>query len=213
MPSKASRHHSLQRNTVIVQDFCHKYDLKLEQLNNGYQLRIEGVLDIYPVRGRWHNLTTHERGSWFTDGDLHNIMLKAVEVQIPPVKWPPQAVKVDVEPASPYDKSPFGEPVEVTAAEQTLTLDPLPFMKARPLRREVRQRLRWIIRTFTGYKVVLVTKDGAYSLVHRPFRAPIRNWQSNPQQLRGQRSDMLILDEYATFPAGDSPNKNNNKKY
>lgn len=60
----------------MVKRFCDKYHFTLVTLNNGYQLRIENVLDVYPVRGRWCWLPTGERGGWDNANDLRAIMLK-----------------------------------------------------------------------------------------------------------------------------------------
>lgn len=86
MSRQAWRYKTLPANTKIVESFCTKYQLELKRLNNGYQLRIEDTLDVYPVRARYHILRTGERGGWDTPEELRRLMLKATEVKIPPIK-------------------------------------------------------------------------------------------------------------------------------
>lgn len=76
MSSAAARNASFVKNSRIIKDFCRKYQFDLVELNNGYQLRIENALDVYPVNGRWCWLQTGERGSWETARDLRGIMLR-----------------------------------------------------------------------------------------------------------------------------------------
>lgn len=75
-PQARSRHRD--RRTVMVEKFCAKFDMSLNPLNNGYQLRIENVLDVYPTNGRYCILQTGERGGWDTPADLKRLMLKAL---------------------------------------------------------------------------------------------------------------------------------------
>lgn len=118
MPNSATRHKWFVLNSKIVKAFCEHHDLKYQVLNSGYQIRIEELVDIYPVRRRWHNIRTGERGEWEGEEDLRKIMLLA----IPPV----QVVEVDngelTYPETDGVISPFGDPKEVDVAEQTLTL-------------------------------------------------------------------------------------------
>jgi hypothetical protein len=39
------------------------YDYEVQRLTQ-YQYRINGVIDIYPVNKRWHDLRNQERGSY-----------------------------------------------------------------------------------------------------------------------------------------------------
>jgi hypothetical protein len=41
-----------------------------------YQFRVECVLDLYPVRYRWHNVSNGKRGSWhgFTEDKLVSLI-------------------------------------------------------------------------------------------------------------------------------------------
>lgn len=78
MSKQAWRYQTLAENTAKINKFCKQYGLHIQPLNNGYQLRIEGVLDLYPVRARYHNLVTHERGGWEQMEDLRKIMLDAL---------------------------------------------------------------------------------------------------------------------------------------
>lgn len=75
MSSAQRRYYDLQRRTKLVEQFCGTYGFELVRLNNGYQLRIEGVLDAYPVNGWWHWLPDGERGAWNTVENLREVML------------------------------------------------------------------------------------------------------------------------------------------
>ena len=75
-PQARSRHR--ERRTVMVEKFCARFDMSLNPLNNGYQLRIENVLDVYPTNGRYCILQSGERGDWETPADLKKLMLKAL---------------------------------------------------------------------------------------------------------------------------------------
>lgn len=86
MSSSAARNNQLHYNTAVVMSFCRQYKLDVSPLNNGYQLRIENVLDIYPVNGRWHWLPTGERGGWNNLKELRQIMLdRLTEIVVPQV--------------------------------------------------------------------------------------------------------------------------------
>lgn len=76
MSSPAAREYYRKKRTEMVEKFCRKADFVLVPLNSGYQLRIENVLDVYPVNGRWCWLPTGERGDWNSINDLRDIMLK-----------------------------------------------------------------------------------------------------------------------------------------
>ena len=53
-----------------IKHFCIVHHLALHELGRGYQLRIGGVIDIYPVNKRWHYLKTGQRGSYDDINDL-----------------------------------------------------------------------------------------------------------------------------------------------
>lgn len=94
MPSKIVNQRNFELNTRKIREFCKKYGMDLVELNNGYQMRIEDLVDLYPVRGRWHNIKTGERGDWFGEEDLRKLMLfaipemKVVEVKDGEMSWP-----------------------------------------------------------------------------------------------------------------------------
>jgi hypothetical protein len=44
-------------------DILAAHDYRIEPLTD-YQFRINGVVDIYPVNKRWHDLRSGERGSY-----------------------------------------------------------------------------------------------------------------------------------------------------
>jgi hypothetical protein len=69
------RYAALEHNTLEIEQFCRKYKFELTRLNNGYQLRIEDTLDVYPVRQRWHWLPDGTRGHWRDTNDLRRILL------------------------------------------------------------------------------------------------------------------------------------------
>lgn len=79
MPSKYQRQKDFERNTNLIRTFCDEFGVELTELNNGYQLRLEGMLDLYPVRARWHNIKTGERGDWNGYKDLRRIMLEMID--------------------------------------------------------------------------------------------------------------------------------------
>lgn len=78
MSSSATRQYNLQRGTEKVVKFCKRAEFTLVSLNNGYQLRVENLVDFYPVNGRYCILQTGERGMWESINDLRDIMLKAI---------------------------------------------------------------------------------------------------------------------------------------
>jgi len=80
MPSKYVKQKNFERNTRLIEAFCDENKIKFEKLNNGYQIRLEEMIDLYPVRGRWHNLKTGERGDWMGYKDLRRVMLAALEM-------------------------------------------------------------------------------------------------------------------------------------
>lgn len=104
--SKNTRHEAFQTNGELIKEWCEQQGMKYEYLNNGYQIRIEDVIDVYPVRLKWHWLSTGERGQLNYLEELATVMLqripetKVVEVVdevafIPPeqlekVELPPQ---------------------------------------------------------------------------------------------------------------------------
>lgn len=81
--SKRWKHYNFVTNTALVVDFCKQYSLKLDFLNDGYQLRIEDVLDVYPVRERWHWLPDGSRGDWASAEDLRKLMFNKLTVTVP----------------------------------------------------------------------------------------------------------------------------------
>lgn len=88
MSKPAWKRRALVENTAAIKRFCSKYGLVAQSYNDGYQLRVEGVLDLYPVRARYHNLTTNERGGWDDEDDLKQIMLKALPLNAPKIDSP-----------------------------------------------------------------------------------------------------------------------------
>jgi hypothetical protein len=77
----AWRYQALAENTLLVKQFCKKYGFTLEPLNSGYQLRIEQVLDIYPVRQKYHYLPSGKRGDWDSINDIKRILLDSLPDQ------------------------------------------------------------------------------------------------------------------------------------
>lgn len=136
--SKATKQRSRNHNTTAVGNFCRSYGMKLESLNNGYQLRIEDVLDVYPTNGRYCILKTGERGGWESKADLKQLMLRALpeasnvrvtppEGARPDLNWEgveKVAIKSDgyIQPRPPFTPSPYQasilENVKVTSIEQ-----------------------------------------------------------------------------------------------
>jgi hypothetical protein len=78
MSSKEAREDWRRHRTHIVMLFCKNFDMSVLALNNGYQLRIENLVDVYPTNGRYCILQSGERGGWDTAQDLRRIMLKAL---------------------------------------------------------------------------------------------------------------------------------------
>lgn len=76
--SKATKAQALNNNGHAIRQFVTEYRLRHEALNNGYQIRVERLVDFYPVNKRYHILDTHERGDWNKPDDLRKIMLKAI---------------------------------------------------------------------------------------------------------------------------------------
>lgn len=70
MGKQAWRYKAFGENTQLIEEFCAEHNLSIEYLNNGYQLRINGVIDLYPVRQKWHYLKTDQRGTWESLDDL-----------------------------------------------------------------------------------------------------------------------------------------------
>lgn len=80
MPSKIVRQKNFERNTRLIRAFCEEYKVDLVELNDGYQMRLEDTLDLYPVRARWHNIKTGERGDWNGYKDLKKLMLDILQM-------------------------------------------------------------------------------------------------------------------------------------
>lgn len=72
MSSSQARQKWRDKRTAVVEDWARENYLMLEYLNDGYQLRIQSILDIYPTSGRWHILKTGDRGDWNTSKALLN---------------------------------------------------------------------------------------------------------------------------------------------
>ena len=70
MASKIVRSERFIQNTKEVTDFAKKHGLQVKPFNNGYQLRLGGVIDIYPVNKRWHYLSTGQRGDYTNISEL-----------------------------------------------------------------------------------------------------------------------------------------------
>ena len=78
MSSVAARERYLHKRTAIINKFCKAYDFSVNPLNRGYQLRVENLVDFYPVNGRYCILQSGERGDWNTARDMREIMLSAL---------------------------------------------------------------------------------------------------------------------------------------
>lgn len=85
MSKQIWRYKAFADNTALIQRFCDKYGFKIYSLNNGYQLRVENIIDVYPVRQKYHILRNNERGEWATDHDLRQLLLKALPITQPPI--------------------------------------------------------------------------------------------------------------------------------
>lgn len=62
--SRAWKQEAFVENTKMVEDFASEHGIKIEYLNSGYQMRLGGVIDIYPVRKKWHYLVDGTRGEF-----------------------------------------------------------------------------------------------------------------------------------------------------
>lgn len=78
MSSSEAREYWRGKRTKIITDFCAKYGMSVNPLNNGYQLRIENLVDIYPTNGRYCILQSGERGGWHNYNDLKELMLRVI---------------------------------------------------------------------------------------------------------------------------------------
>lgn len=89
MSSSAARDRSRRARTQEINNFAHIYDLSVNPMNNGYQLRVEGLVDLYPTNGRYCILQTGERGDWDTANDLRQLMLRAIPDYMPHIVMKP----------------------------------------------------------------------------------------------------------------------------
>lgn len=80
MPSKIVKRQNYLKNHTIIAEFCDKNNIEYVTYNNGFQVRLEDILDLYPVSGRWHKLSNGQRGDWEDEEDLRKIMLEAMGV-------------------------------------------------------------------------------------------------------------------------------------
>lgn len=83
MSGKATRQYNLQRGTDKVERFCKRAEFQIVPLNNGYQLRVENLVDFYPVNNRYCILQSGERGEWQSMNDIRDIMLSAIPAPEP----------------------------------------------------------------------------------------------------------------------------------
>lgn len=74
MAKQMWRYQAFEENTEAIEEYCAKHNLGIQYLNNGYQLRIEGVVDIYPVRMKYHYISTGQRGEIDTLEGLEDIV-------------------------------------------------------------------------------------------------------------------------------------------
>lgn len=136
MTKGAWRYSAFANNGAAVQKFCLDYGFEMESLNNGYQLRIEGVIDVYPVRKKWHWLATGERGEWSDVEELRKVMLDRLpipEAEVPFVephllqKMPDYQVKVEdgelTYPKTDGFKTIGTEPLEVNRLEDEVPIE------------------------------------------------------------------------------------------
>lgn len=79
MSGSAKREMYLRSRTHTLELFCGDFDMSINPLNRGYQLRVENLVDFYPVNGRYCILQSGERGDWETAQDLRKVMLKATD--------------------------------------------------------------------------------------------------------------------------------------
>lgn len=70
MSKQAWRYQAFADNTRLIEAFCKENHLTIQYLNNGYQLRINGVIDLYPVRMKYHYLKTGQRGEFESIEDI-----------------------------------------------------------------------------------------------------------------------------------------------
>lgn len=91
MSKQMWRYAAFEINTKAVEKFCENHNLNIEYLNRGYQLRINGVIDIYPVRKKWHYLKTGERGEFGNIEDMDLSIFEENTVVRQTTKLPPQA--------------------------------------------------------------------------------------------------------------------------
>lgn len=84
--SKSTRQQLLRDNTALIEQLCARRGLDIESLNHGYQLRINGVMDLYPIGQRFHDLTTGARGGWGSPSGLRRLLqLDAVIAEAEPM--------------------------------------------------------------------------------------------------------------------------------
>lgn len=76
------RYAAFEKNTQAIQEFCSKYGFSYRVLNRGYQIRIEEVVDVYPVRMKWHWLSTGDRGEAHSMEHLRKLMLHKLEEEL-----------------------------------------------------------------------------------------------------------------------------------
>jgi len=90
MGKQAWRYEAFETNTRLIEEFCAKHNLTIEYLNNGYQLRINGAIDIYPVRMKYHYLKNGQRGEFDSIEDLdmsifdHSVTVRNGVMSVPP---------------------------------------------------------------------------------------------------------------------------------
>jgi hypothetical protein len=117
MSSSEARERWRIKRTNIVIEYCQINNLTLETLNKGYQFRIQNALDVYPTNGRYHILSTNERGDWDTIDDLDELVQDAVEAMGPvhlPVPSPYQREMLDKINGTQFD---FGDEEETIASK------------------------------------------------------------------------------------------------
>lgn len=88
MSSQAARERYFYKRTNSIEKFCNQYGFSFVKLNNGYQVRIENVVDVYPVNGRFHWLQSGERGEWDNSNDLRRLFLDKLPGGHPPLNEP-----------------------------------------------------------------------------------------------------------------------------
>lgn len=75
--TKAWKAANLENNTEMLKRFAINTGTPMQILNNGYQIRIDEVLDVYPVGQKYHIMATGERGEWQTLDDVAKLLSKA----------------------------------------------------------------------------------------------------------------------------------------